>query len=1186
MRKRIKKGLSLLLALSMVMSILNLAVFAADGQGAEHTHNEGGWSCIQAEGAKTLKCESEEHTHDEGCYEVTTRRELRCTLEEAEATEGHQHTEACYDTEGGLSCSLEETEATEGHQHGEDCYESVEEKKLTCEKEEHTHTEECYTLTEGTWSCTEPTQTPEPTQTSEPTQTPEATQVPEPVETLEPMQSTAAGMMRLRAAMPEDSGDKDGDGLAVEVKAVEGIEAVRFDVTITGSGTLGIDTKVDASPDFSLGSYNSGGSKWRSVTVSGEITIPKENPFIASDTLETVTLTGNVSVESNAFYDCSALKTVTLTGPEEGWLTVGERAFFDCPALETVTLERVKCSSANDDPFSLYDKNDTVMTVTAKDCDLAGMFCNSNVKSAAITGGTVGSRAFNSAEGLTNVTLSGVTEIGQTAFAYCQALTELSLPAVITVGDNAFNGCSALTEIDLPAAEQVGYKAFSGCAALTELSLPAVKEVDRNAFQSCTALKTVTLGSEDHDMTFTDTGTGAFTGCGALETLALNRATVPQSAKLFKDDTTGKNAANGVTVIFNGGSIGYQTFYKCSNLKTVVMNNVEKVEGSAFYDCKNLHNVEVNGVTHLGYNAGYTDVSERMQAIMAGKFKLDPTPGIVDITGNIPEEGWDDPKLADHKTAQSANWEGYDNGTQLVEQAKWINADKTKAQVKVDAYYTGEKQMDYIFVADLSASMAYLGNAKDQNGKVYDMQSKLLDMAGQLLNADDGYDCRVAIVTFGSKKATVGNTGFLTDAETVKEKINGLVPLLENTDYGLGMQEAQRLAEGNTSRNTVVVFLSDGKPNSKESGDMDGSKAAAVIQTLDNPDGSKVPIYGVLHSPGTGAAYTNAKTAMEKVCSEIPGTQTMFESTDTKSFGEAMNKAFSAVYGTRTVTIPVNEAFKPVSGEELEVNPGAGEAQVSPDGKTITWIITGMPFTKHTLTYSMDLTDENAAKTGEQKYPVNSGNGYFGNDGGASVESPVLTRACYKLTVNYVYEKEDGETAAPSVEQVLFEGDKYTVTSPVIEGYTTDRTVVEGAMPDKDVVETVVYRKKAAPPVDPGPSGGDDDDDDDDDPPAVSPTPSPTPSESPMPSESPVPSETPAPTESPAPMEELNDPDVPLTEQPTEAESAETEDMDDEDVPLAEVPQTGDKGLAWLILAFLSATGLAGITVVEKKRKV
>ena len=69
------------------------------------------------------------HIHGYGCYVL--KRELICGKE---ATAGHAHGEACYKTKTTQLCS--------SHLHGEDCY--TVEKKLTCERLEHTHTEECY----------------------------------------------------------------------------------------------------------------------------------------------------------------------------------------------------------------------------------------------------------------------------------------------------------------------------------------------------------------------------------------------------------------------------------------------------------------------------------------------------------------------------------------------------------------------------------------------------------------------------------------------------------------------------------------------------------------------------------------------------------------------------------------------------------------------------------------------------------------------------------------------------------------------------------------------------------------------------------------------------------------------------------------------------------------------------------
>ena len=62
----------------------------------------------------------------------------------------------------------------------------------------------------------------------------------------------------------------------------------------------------------------------------------------------------------------------------------------------------------------------------------------------------------------------------------------------------------------------------------------------------------------------------------------------------------------------------------------------------------------------------------------------------------------------------------------------------------------------------------------------------------------------------------------------------------------------------------------------------------------------------------------------------------------------------------------------------------------------------------------------------------------------------------YTLTVNYIYEN-GNEAQRPHVEQVE-EGTPYTVTSPLIVGYTSDQTVVNGTMPNHDVNVNVKYK--------------------------------------------------------------------------------------------------------------------------------
>ena len=112
-----------------------------------HQHDD---SCYE----EILTCEipeSEGHHHTEDCY--TTKQELDCKVEE------HQHGADCYDADGNLVCGLTEhthsvdngcyeevreltceIPESDGHQHDSSCYEKV----LTCGKEVHTHSAECY----------------------------------------------------------------------------------------------------------------------------------------------------------------------------------------------------------------------------------------------------------------------------------------------------------------------------------------------------------------------------------------------------------------------------------------------------------------------------------------------------------------------------------------------------------------------------------------------------------------------------------------------------------------------------------------------------------------------------------------------------------------------------------------------------------------------------------------------------------------------------------------------------------------------------------------------------------------------------------------------------------------------------------------------------------------------------------
>ena len=79
---------------------------------------------------------------------------------------------------------------------------------------------------------------------------------------------------------------------------------------------------------------------------------------------------------------------------------------------------------------------------------------------------------------------------------------------------------------------------------------------------------------------------------------------------------------------------------------------------------------------------------------------------------------------------------------------------------------------------------------------------------------------------------------------------------------------------------------------------------------------------------------------------------------------------------------------------------------------------------------------------------------------GEGTPAPTVTVASndtYSVTVNYVY-AEGGEASESKIE-LHAKDETYSITSPVIEGYTADKTVVTGTVGTAAVVETVTYTK-------------------------------------------------------------------------------------------------------------------------------
>ena len=188
-------------------------------------------------------------------------------------------------------------------------------------------------------------------------------------------------------------------------------------------------------------------------------------------TLTHVVITGDVTVNANAFKNCSKIQSIVFEGDVA---SIGNYAFYGCSALTSLTMPNT-VTSIGDYAFS--------------GCSVLPQFDISD--------------------------MTALTAIGTYAFNGCKKLTEIVVPAnVITIAEYAFNGCTSLANITLSnKTEKIGNYAFNGCSVLTTLVLESdvLDTIGAYAFQNCSALTTIYIPS-----TVTYIGEYAFNGCTNL----------------------------------------------------------------------------------------------------------------------------------------------------------------------------------------------------------------------------------------------------------------------------------------------------------------------------------------------------------------------------------------------------------------------------------------------------------------------------------------------------------------------------------------------------------------------------------------------------------------------------------------------------------------------------------------------
>ncbi len=384
-----------------------------------------------------------------------------------------------------------------------------------------------------------------------------------------------------------------------------------------------------------------------------------EYAFFNCSSLTSVSLGNSVmSIGEYAFYKCSNLTSVTIP---DSVTSIGSYAFYGCNRLESIILPfvgetlnstgyrgvfgyifgyiRVESYSTKfDNAVYQYISYGSDLTPTSH---YYHYYIPKSLKTVKINGGTFWSSAFRNCSGLTSVTISdSVTSIGEYTFSGCTGLTSITIPDKVTsIGKSAFSGCTGLTSITIPdKVTSIGKSAFSGCTGLTSITIPdKVTSIGESAFSVCTGLTSITIPDK-----VTSIGKSAFYGCNRLESIELpfvgGAPTAADEKSVFGfifgytiTDSSLTESADAVyqyyyydslldrtayyyhyyipkslkTVKINGGSIGSNAFYNCSNLTSITIpNNVTSIGDSAFEYCSNLTSITIpNSVTSIGDDA-------------------------------------------------------------------------------------------------------------------------------------------------------------------------------------------------------------------------------------------------------------------------------------------------------------------------------------------------------------------------------------------------------------------------------------------------------------------------------------------------------------------------------------------------------------------------------------------------------
>ena len=390
----------------------------------------------------------------------------------------------------------------------------------------------------------------------------------------------------------------------------------------------------------------------KSISIPGTVKEIGYQAFVGCASLSTVSIGEGVEeIGESAFEECKHLKSISIPGTVK---EIGYKAFAGCASLSTVSIgegvEEIGESAFEDCKWIVNINIPSSITTIGGGAflrceNMTGYFdlqCKTIGNSAFYGSGithlrlapevtTIGTSAFSHCrklkkiefynseitetmfEGCTSleeVLINYVTHIGKKAFYNCSLLTNIKLPeSVKTIESEAFLDCSSLSSVDLDDnLTTIGKAAFQGCTNLGMISIPdRVTSLGSDIFKNCSKLTSITIGAKVDRLNRT-----MFEGCVALESLTISDGNSPieldepklldeiplnyfymgrnfkEGSKLWQKRLEKLEIGDLVT------TLGYEAFFNCTNLKTIIIGSGVEIFNDPFPSCPNISEISIS----------------------------------------------------------------------------------------------------------------------------------------------------------------------------------------------------------------------------------------------------------------------------------------------------------------------------------------------------------------------------------------------------------------------------------------------------------------------------------------------------------------------------------------------------------------------------------------------------------------